>query len=115
MKGMAWRPFPRPCRALRVLLHLIDGTEEDVAKNYKTIRKELKPMAAASRASGNHRAEQVRCAGCGGDQKENRSAEENQQKPVYEISAVSGKGVDRSWRRLRPRFTNPRNCTPRKA
>jgi GTP-binding protein len=26
----------------RVLLHLIDGTDEDVVKNYKTIRKELK-------------------------------------------------------------------------
>lgn len=30
-----------------VLLHLIDGTAEDVAKNYKTIRAELKQYSPA--------------------------------------------------------------------
>ena len=30
----------------RVLLHLIDGTEEDVVKNYKTVRQELKAYGA---------------------------------------------------------------------
>ena len=39
--GGPGRPVFGPCRALRVLLHLVDGTQEDVVAAWRTVRDEL--------------------------------------------------------------------------
>ena len=78
----------------KVLLHLIDGTEEDVVKGYKTIRAELK-------AYGNNlsrKAEIIALNKCDAltpeDMKKKITAlKKISRKDVHAISAVSGKGV----------------------
>jgi len=77
-----------------VLLHLVDGTEDDIVKNYQTIRKELelydedlanKPEIVAMNkadALGEELAEDQR-----------KTLEEAIGKPVYAISAASHQGV----------------------
>lgn len=78
----------------RVLLHLIDGTEDDVAKNYKTIRAELKAYG------GNliRKPEIIALNKCDAlDAAEIRrkvaALKKASRKEVYAISAVAGKGV----------------------
>jgi GTP-binding protein len=85
----------------RVLLHLIDGTDEDVATNYKTVRKELKAYGAGL----SRKAEIIALNKCdaldAADIKRKVAAlKKASKKPVYAISAVAGKGVDEILRLL---------------
>lgn len=80
----------------RVLLHLIDGTEEDVAKSYKTIRAELKAYGG-----GLSRKPEIvalnKCDALTAAEIKRKSATlaKVSKKKIYAISAVSGKGVDK--------------------
>ncbi len=78
----------------RVLIHLVDGTEEDVAEAYRTVRRELKAYAAELM----HKKEIVCLSKCDALD-ETTIAERSaalqkvaRKKPML-ISAVSGKGV----------------------
>jgi len=78
----------------RVLLHLIDGTEEDVVKNYKVVRKELKSYGQGL----SRKAEIIALNKCDAlDAKEAKrkvaALRKASKKPVYPISAVSLVGV----------------------
>lgn len=79
----------------KVLLHLIDGTGEDVVKNYKTIRAELKAYGA-----GLSRKPEIialnKCDALEAAEIKRKLAalKKASRKEVYPISAVSGKGVD---------------------
>ncbi len=78
----------------RVLLHLIDGTEEDVVANYKTIRKELKAYGAGL----SRKAEIValnKCDALDKDEIKKKVAalKKVTKKPVHVISAVAHTGV----------------------
>jgi GTP-binding protein len=83
------------------LLHLIDGTEEDVATAYKTIRKELKEYGAGlidkREIIGLNKADAI---------PEEELAEKKAilegltDHPVFVLSAVSGKGVTEVVRAL---------------
>jgi len=78
----------------RVLLHLIDGAEEDVAKCYKTVRAELKAYGNGL----NRKAEIValnKCDALEAAEIKRKLAvlKKVSKKPAYAISAVSGKGI----------------------
>jgi GTP-binding protein len=78
----------------RVLLHLVDGTEEDVVKNYKTIRTELKAYGGGL----SRKPELIALNKCDAlmpadIKKKTAALKKISKKPVYAISAVSGKGV----------------------
>ena len=78
----------------KVLLHLIDGTDEDVAKNYKTIRAELKAYGG----NLSRKPEIValnKCDALDADEIKRKIAalKKISRKEVYALSAVSGKGV----------------------
>ena len=78
----------------KVLLHLIDGTEEDVVKSYKTIRAELKAYGA-----GLTRKTEIialnKCDALSADEIKKKIAalKKISKKDIYAISAVAGKGV----------------------
>ena len=78
----------------RVLIHLIDGTEEDVVASYKTIRAELKAYGGGL----TRKHEIIALNKCDAidptDVKKKIAAlKKASKKEVYAISAVSGKGV----------------------
>ena len=78
----------------RVLIHLIDGTEEDVVTSYKTIRAELKAYGHGL----SRKAEIIALNKCDAidpeDVKKKIAAlKKASKKDVYAISAVAGKGV----------------------
>lgn len=80
----------------RVLLHLVDGTDEDVAKNYKTVRKELKAYGAGL----GRKAEIValnKCDALSAAEIKRKAAalRKASKKKVYAISAASGLGVEK--------------------
>lgn len=80
----------------KVLLHLIDGTDEDVVQNYKTIRNELKAYGA-----GLSRKPEIialnKCDALSAADIKNKLAalKKASKKEVYPISAVAQKGVDK--------------------
>jgi len=79
----------------KVLLHLIDGTEEDVVKSYKTIRGELKAYGGGL----TRKTEIIALNKCDAltpaeIKKKTASLAKASKKKIYAISAVSGKGVD---------------------
>ncbi|MDR3449846.1 MAG: GTPase ObgE [Alphaproteobacteria bacterium] len=78
----------------RVLLHLIDGTDEDVVANYKTIRAELKSYGNGL----NRKAEIIALNKCdalppGEVKKKIAALKRASKKEVYAISAVARTGV----------------------
>ncbi|HEU0117264.1 MAG TPA: GTPase ObgE [Alphaproteobacteria bacterium] len=80
----------------KVLLHLVDGTEDDVAGNYKTIRGELKAYGAGL----SRKAEIVALNKCDAlteaeIRKKVAALKKACRKDVYVISAVAQKGVDK--------------------
>jgi len=80
----------------KVLLHLIDATEDDVVQNYKTIRTELKAYGA-----GLIRKKEIialnKCDALPDAEVKRKvaSLKKASRKDVYAISAVSHKGVDK--------------------
>ena len=80
----------------RVVLHLIDGTEEDVVKNYKTVRKELKAyggnLARKPEIIALNKCDALDAADI---KKKIAALKKISKKPVYEISAVSRKRVQK--------------------
>jgi GTP-binding protein len=92
----------------RVLLHLIDGTEEDVATGYKTVRKELKAYGGGL----TKKAEIIalnKCDALDADaiKKKIATLKKIGKKPVYAISAVSGKGVDQILQLVAKKVAKP--------
>ncbi|MDD4616050.1 MAG: GTPase ObgE [Alphaproteobacteria bacterium] len=78
----------------RVLLHLIDGTDEDVVANYKTIRAELKAYGASLSRKPEIVAINKADALDKEDLKKKVAALKRvTRKPIYAISAVAGTGV----------------------
>ncbi len=80
----------------KVLLHLVDATEEDVVQNYKTIRTELKAYGAGL----SRKAEIIALNKCDAltDAEVKRKVaalKKISRKEVYAISAVAHKGVDK--------------------
>ena len=78
----------------KVLIHLIDGTDEDVVQNYKTIRAELKAYGGGL----SRKAELIalnKCDALPPDivTKKCAALKKASRKEVYPISAVAGKGV----------------------
>jgi GTP-binding protein len=78
----------------RVLLHLIDGTEENIVQNYKTIRKELKAYGGGL----SRKAEIIALNKCDALTKEEikrkvASLKKVTKKPIHVISAVAHIGV----------------------
>ena len=78
----------------KVLLHLIDGTEEDVVKSYKTIRSELKAYGGGL----SRKAEIIALNKCDAldaseIKKKCAALKKISRKEVYPISAVAQKGV----------------------
>ncbi len=79
----------------RVLLHLIDGTDEDVAANYKTIRAELKAYGAGlSRKPEIIALNKCDAMDAADIKKKVAVLKKVSKKPVHVISAVSHKGVN---------------------
>ncbi|MFN3233162.1 MAG: GTPase ObgE [Alphaproteobacteria bacterium] len=86
----------------RVLLHLVDGTEEDVVANYRTIRSELE-------AYGQGLADKVevvglnKCDALADEEAAEKAAELEaaSDQPVLRLSAVTGDGVTQVLRTLR--------------
>jgi len=80
----------------KVMLHLIDGTEEDVAANYKTIRKELKAYGAEL----SRKPELIALNKCDALSKEEivekvaALKRASKKAKIYTISAAARKGVD---------------------
>jgi GTP-binding protein len=80
----------------KVLLHLVDATEEDIVKNYKTIRAELKAYGA-----GLSRKPEIialnKCDALPDAEVKRKVAalKKASRKDVYAISAVAHKGVDK--------------------
>jgi GTPase len=79
----------------RVLLHLIDGTEDDVVKNYKTVREELKAyghgLSRKTEIIALNKGDAISTA----DVKRKAAAlAKTSKKKIYIISAATGKGVD---------------------
>lgn len=80
----------------KVLLHLVDATEENIVKNYKTIRSELKAYGAAL----SRKPEIIALNKCDAlsDAEIKRKVtalKKASRKEVYAISAVAQKGVDK--------------------
>jgi GTP-binding protein len=78
----------------RVLLHLIDATEDNVVKSYKTVRKELKAYGG----NLSRKPEIIalnKCDALDADEIKKKVAalKKASKKQVYAISAVAGKGV----------------------
>lgn len=78
----------------KVLLHLIDGTEEDVVQNYKTIRAELKAYGGGL----TRKTEIIALNKCDALEaseikKKMTALKKASKKDIYAISAVAGKGV----------------------
>ncbi|MEZ5692150.1 MAG: GTPase ObgE [Rickettsiales bacterium] len=77
-----------------ILLHLIDGTQEDVVEVYKTIRHELKEYSEELYAK-----EEIialnKCDALSDDEIKTKSAalEKTSKKKVWQISAVTGNGI----------------------
>jgi len=79
----------------RVLLHLIDGTDEDVSANYKTIRAELKAYGAGlSRKPEIIALNKCDAINAADIKKKVAALKKVSKKPVHVISAVSHKGVN---------------------
>ncbi|MBL8572439.1 MAG: GTPase ObgE [Hyphomicrobiaceae bacterium] len=83
----------------RVLLHLVDGTQDDVAKAYKTIRKELKAYSAELAA----KPEIVALSKCDSLDEETRaekaaSLKKAARRVPLQISSVSGENVQKLLR-----------------
>jgi GTP-binding protein len=80
----------------RVLVHLIDGTDEDVAKNYKTVRKELKAygggLVRKPEIIALNKCDALDAATI---KKKVATLKKITKKQIYEISAVTGKGMDK--------------------
>lgn len=78
----------------RVLLHLIDGTEEDVAQHYKTVRKELKAYGAGlSRKPEIIALNKCDALDLANIERKLALLKRASKKPVYAVSAATGKGV----------------------
>lgn len=93
----------------RVLLHLVDGTEEDVVKNYKIIRAELKSYGARLE----EKPEIVllnKCDALTGKKItiKQKALEKIAKTKVLAISGVTGKGIKEAlketWKILKPAF-----------
>ena len=93
----------------RVLLHLVDGTEEDVVKNYKIIRAELKSYGARLE----EKPEIVllnKCDALTGKKitAKQKALEKIAKTKVLAISGVTGKGIKEAlketWKILKPAF-----------
>ena len=79
----------------KVLLHLIDGTEEDVVKAYKTIRAELKAYGGGlSRKPEIVALNKCDALDAATVKRKLAALKKASRKEVHAISAVSGKGVD---------------------
>ncbi len=79
----------------RVLLHLIDGTDEDVVTNYKTIRAELKAYGAGlSRKPEIIALNKCDAMDAADIKKKVAALKKASKKPVHVISAVSHEGVN---------------------
>ena len=79
----------------RVLLHLIDGTDEDVVKNYKTIRSELKAYGGGlTRKPEIIALNKIDALTPAEIKRKVAALEKASKKDVYAISAVSKKGVE---------------------
>jgi GTP-binding protein len=79
----------------RVLVHLIDGTEEDVAKAYKTVRRELKAYGAGLARKPEVVALNKADALAPADRKAKAKALKKAAKTeVFVVSGVSGEGLD---------------------
>ncbi|MFA5041738.1 MAG: GTPase ObgE [Bdellovibrionales bacterium] len=99
----------------RVLLHLVDGTEEDVATNYKTIRAELKAYGAGL----SRKAEIValnKCDALDASEIKRKVAALKRvtKKPVYTISAVAHKGVTDVLHLLAKKIKSPASSAAKK-
>ncbi|MGE0734036.1 MAG: GTPase ObgE [Alphaproteobacteria bacterium] len=79
----------------RVLLHLVDGTEEDVARSYKIIRHELKAYGGGL-AQKKEIVALNKCDALADDEIEAKMAalKKASRKKVYALSGVSGRGKD---------------------
>ncbi len=77
-----------------ILLHLVDGTQEDVADAYKTIRKELKAYSATL-AEKEEIVALNKCDALTPEEIKEKSAalKKASKKKIYAISGVSGEGV----------------------
>jgi len=80
----------------RVLLHLIDGTDENVAQNYKTVRAELKAygqgLARKAEIIALNKCDALDAAAI---KRKTAALKKAGKKPVYAVSAVTGKGMDK--------------------
>lgn len=85
-----------------VILHLVDGTEEDVVKNYKTIRNELREysdiLASKQEVIAINKCDALTKEEA--EKKRKKLAKESGKK-VYLISAVTGEGVEEVLRQLK--------------
>jgi len=80
----------------RVLLHLVDGTEEDVVKNYKTVRAELKAYAhGLSRKTEIIALNKCDALAPAEIKRKVAALKKASKKKVYAVSAVSKSGVDK--------------------
>jgi len=84
-----------------VLLHLIDGTEEDVVTAYKTIRKELKAYSPALAKKGELVALN-KCDSLTPEEIKEKSAalKKASKKKIWPISGVTGEGVPEVLREM---------------
>ncbi|MGQ0742444.1 MAG: GTPase ObgE [Alphaproteobacteria bacterium] len=77
-----------------VILHLVDGTESDVARNYETVRRELEDYGRGLRDKQEVVALNKIDAIANGEVAAKRETlERAARKPVYLVSGVSGEGV----------------------
>jgi len=85
----------------RVLLHLIDGTEEDVVKNYKTVRSELRAYGhGLSRKPEIIALNKCDAMDLADIKRKTAALKKVSRKEVYAISAVAKTGVDILLRQL---------------
>jgi GTP-binding protein len=97
------------------LLHLIDGTEEDVAAAYKTVRKELKAYGA-DLARKKEIVALNKCDALDGETRAQRLAAlgKASRKKVFALSGVSGEGRDEILGELARLVSAARTDAPRK-
>ena len=84
-----------------ILLHLVDGTQEDVAGAYKTIRKELKEYSETLAAKGEIVALN-KCDAMTPEEIKEKSAalKKASKKKIHVISGISGEGVQEVLREM---------------
>jgi GTP-binding protein len=91
-----------------VLLHLVDGTEDNIAKIYKTVRAELKAygggLAKKPEIVALNKCDALDAAEI---KKKIAALKKIGKKPAYAISAVSGKGVEEILRLIAKKVAKP--------